>query len=107
MTDTSTETRTFVYADGGPVANAVRILATRTTLADHVTVHEQEPLEVEVTDDIPYAYWGSGTQALWRLLCAIAYSGDQVSLYEVMSRLDRRNTVAVAAAVAALCEVSA
>jgi hypothetical protein len=102
MSDTITETRSWVYADGGPVADAVRILATATTLAEHVTVHGGEPLEVEVTGDIPFELWGSGTQALWRLACAVAYSADKVSLYEVASRLDQRNTAAVRLALAAL-----
>lgn len=106
MPDTITETRTWVLADAGPVADAVRILATHTTLAEHVAVHDVDPLEVEVAGDIPFEMWGSGTQALWRLVCAIAYSADTVSLYAVLSRLDQRNTAAVADAFAALCEVT-
>lgn len=47
--------------------------------------------------------WGSGTQALWRLLSSMSYSADTVSLYEVVSRLDARNRSAVVAATAALC----
>lgn len=102
MPDLDIETRDWVYADRGRVADAVRILATRTTLAEHVTVHESDPLEVEVTDDIPFDLWGSGTQALWRLVCAIAYVADTVSLYEVASRLDSQNSAAASDALAVL-----
>lgn len=101
MSETITETRAWIYADRGRVADAVRILATRTTLAEHVTVHEGDPLQVEITG-IPFAYWGSGTQALWRLACAIAYTADSVSLYEVASRLDSSNTAAASDALAVL-----
>ena len=101
MPDTET-TRRFIIADRGPVADAARILATRTTLAEHVTVHEDDPLEVEITDEIPFEMWGSGTQGLWLLLSAIAYSTESVSLYSVVSRLDQRNTAAAADALAAL-----
>jgi hypothetical protein len=102
MNDTQDERRDWIYADGGRVADAVRILATHTTLAEHVTIHDGDPLEVEVTDDIPFELWGSGTQALWRLACAIAYRVDTVSLYEVASRLDERNTVVASSAIATL-----
>lgn len=98
----TTDIRSFVIVDRGPVGAAALILATRTTLAEHVTVHDGDPIEVAITDDIPYEMWGSGTQALWRLLSAVAYSGDQVSLYEVASRLDARNSAAAASALAAL-----
>ena len=101
MPDTDT-IRRFIYADRGPVADAARILATRTTLAEHVTVHGGDPLEVEITDEIPFEMWGSGTQGLWLLLSAIAYSTESVSLYSVASRLDQRNTAAAAEALAAL-----
>jgi hypothetical protein len=102
MSETITERREWIYADRGRVADAVSIFATRTTLAEHVTVHEGDPLQVEVTSTIPFELWGSGTQALWRLASAIAYSGDAVSLYEVASRLDQRHTAAVADALAVL-----
>ena len=105
MNASNDERRDWIYADGGPVADAVRILATHSTLADHVTVHEGDPLEVEVTDDIPFELWGSGTQALWRLACAIAYHADEVSLYEVASRLDQRNTIVAASAICTLLGV--
>lgn len=94
--------RTYVYADRGPVADAVRILAAETTLAELVTVHEGNPLAVEVTGDIPFEVWGSGTQGLWLLLCSIAYTGETVSLYGVASRLDRPNTLAAGRAMATL-----
>ena len=96
-----------LVVDRGPVRDAALILATRSTLAEHVTVTDGDHVtQVAMNTDIPYDYWGSGTQALWRLLSAIAYSRHEVSLYEVVSRLDRRNTAAVASAIAALCEVS-
>jgi hypothetical protein len=97
-------TRTFVVADPGPVGDACIILATETTLADHVEVYGTSPINVDVKPDgIPFDLWGSGTQALWLLLCSIAYSADEVSLYRVLSRLDSRNTAAVARAFRALC----
>lgn len=93
-----------LVVDRGPVRDAALILASRSTLADHVTVEEDGQVTyIAVDDGIPYPYWGSGTQALWHLLCAMAYSRHEVSLYEVISRLDGRNRDAVAAAVAALC----
>lgn len=104
--NTATKARTYVYADPGPVADAVRILATETTLSEHVTIHEGNPLEVEVTDDIPFEMWGSGTQGLWLLLCSIGYSSETVSLYAVASRLDRRNTAAAGRALSAFFGVA-
>lgn len=104
---TTTDLRTVVVADRGPVADAVVILAERTTLAEHVTLTRDDwTATVEHSGDIPFELWGSGTQALWRLLCSIAYSADTVSLYDALSRLDRRNTLAVADAFAALCEAA-
>lgn len=97
---TETEPRTTAYA--GRVADAVRILATRSTLADHVTVYDDDPLRVEITDEIPYDLWGSGTRGLWRLLCAIAYSADTVSLYDIAGPLDSANGAVAAEAVSAL-----
>lgn len=100
-----TEPRTSVRVDGGQIKEAVLILAEDTTLAQHVKVTSLEHGALIETDPdgVPYALWGSGTQALWRLLCSIAYPFDEVSLYEVLSRLDRPNTAAVADALAALC----
>ena len=100
MSDTTTDIRQWVYADKGPVADAVSIIATGTTLAQHVTVHPGEPLEVEVTDSIPFELWGSGTQALWLLVCSLAYSAEAVHLYRVASTLDSRNSATVAQALA-------
>lgn len=107
---TTTETvRDVLVVDRGPVRDAALILAQRSTLAEHVTVTDGDwTTTIAMTEgDVPFELWGSGTQALWRLLSAIAYTTETVSLYEVVSRCDRRNTAAVAAAVAALCEVSA
>lgn len=103
------EVRTNVLVDQGPVRDAALILVSRSTLADHVIVFDDyAPTEIEIDPNgVPFAMWGSGTQALWRLLCAIAYSRQEVSLYEVVSRLDQRNTAAAGAALAALCGVSA
>ena len=104
MTPTETDAmRTVVVADRGPVADAVAILAESTTLVEHVTLSRSEwTTTIEHYGDIPFELWGSGTQALWRLVCAIAYAGDAVSLYAVASRLDRRNSAAVADALAVL-----
>ena len=94
----------ILVVDRGPILNAARILVQRSTLAEHCTITDQGSIaEIAMTGDIPFDYWGSGTQALWRLLSAIAYTRHEVSLYEVVSRLDSRNTAAVADAVAALC----
>lgn len=96
--------RTTLVVDAGPVRDAAVILAELSTLAEHVTVTDGPyTTEVTMTGDIPYEHWGSGTQTLWRLLSAIAYTGETVSLYEVVSRLDTRNRAAVAAAICALC----
>lgn len=101
---TTTDVRTVLVVDAGPVADAAVILVERSTLAEHVTLNvEQATTTVAMSGDIPYDYWGSGTQALWRLLSAIAYTSETVSLYEVVARLDSRNRDAVAAAVSALC----
>lgn len=100
---TTTSIRSTLIVDAGPVADAAAILAEQTTLAEHVTVTRgQWTTEVAISDDIPFEVWGSGTQALWRLLSAIAYTGEQVSLYEVASRLDTRNSAAVSRALAVL-----
>lgn len=96
-----------VAVDRGPVLNAVTVLVLQSTLASHVSVTAHGPVsEVRIDDDIPFDQWGSGTQALWGLLCAIATRRHEVSLYATVERLDRRNTVAVADAISALCEVT-
>lgn len=103
-TDTIADT---LVVDHGPVSDAALTLIQRSTLADHVTVVPGvRTTEIKADDSIPFELWGSGTQALWRLLSAIAYTRHEVSLYEVVARLDQRNAAAVAAAVVALCGVS-
>lgn len=93
-----------VVADHGPVADAALILARCSTLSRHVAVLEGDyVVRVDLTHEIPFDQWGSGTQAMWRLLCAIAYSRFEVSLYEVVSRLDTNNQRAAGLALAALC----
>ena len=95
--------RTTLVVDVGPVAEAAGIIARETTLAEHVTfTADGWTATVEITDGLPFEVWGSGTQALWRLLSAIAYTGETVSLYEVASRLDARNSAAVADALRVL-----
>lgn len=96
--------RSTLVVDAGPVADAAVILAEQTTLAEHVTLTRGEwTTEVAIySDDIPFELWGSGTQALWRLLSAIAYSGEGVSLYQVAARLDRNNSAVVAHALGVL-----
>lgn len=95
--------RSTLVFDIGRVAEAAAILAEETSLAEHVTLtHDEWTTTVAVSGDIPFEMWGSGTQQLWLLLSAIAYTGEHVSLYEVASRLDRRNSVAVARALANL-----
>jgi hypothetical protein len=105
MPDTDT-IRTDLYLDHGPVWDAARTLVRRSTLAEHVLLDvggAGRPAHVwHDPEGVPFAVWGSGTQALWRLLTAMAYSGEVVSLYEVASRCDTRNRSAVAASVAAL-----
>lgn len=106
MTITETD-RTEVYVDPGPVLAAANVLIERSTLAEHLRVELFEdpyrPARVyQDPDGVPFALWGSGTQALWSLLCAIAYSGERVSLYEVAARCDVRNRRAVLAAVTEL-----
>ena len=105
MLTTDSTVRDVIVVDSGPVAFAAHILATETTLAEHVTVtRESWTTHIAADGDLPYAVWGSGTQALWRLLAAIAYTADHVSLYEVLSRLDADNTAAVGRAFAALTD---
>lgn len=100
----STITQDVLVVDRGPVRDAALILVSRSTLAEHVTVIDGDHVtELQVAEDIPFELWGSGTQALWRLLSAIAYSRYEVSLYEVVLRLDQSNSAAVADAIAALC----
>jgi hypothetical protein len=106
-TSNASDTRTDVYVDRGHVSAAIAVLFAQSTLGDHVRIEGGPGVgTVRVyhdPDGVPYAMWGSGTQALWRLLSSIAYSSETVSLYEVVSRLDVRNRRAVAAAIAELC----
>lgn len=101
--------RNTLVVDQGPVRDAAYVLIAGSTLKDHVTVTHgigRHPAVIKMTaGGVPFEGWGSGTQALWRLLSAIAYSTETVSLYDVVSRCDQRNTAAVADAVAALCGV--
>lgn len=101
---TTTTVADVLVVDRGPVRDAALILVAQSTLAEHVDVrdgmHVTEFTMIE--GGIPFELWGSGTQALWRLLSAIAYTRHEVSLYEVASRLDQRNQAAVAAAITAL-----
>lgn len=93
-----------LVVDRGPVRDAALVLVGQSTLGDHVIVLDGEhTTRIEMDGVIPFEMWGSGTQALWRLLSAVAHMRFQVSLYEVISRLDRRNKLAVARAVAVLC----
>ncbi|SRR6266498_2704033 len=102
----TTTYRTMLAVDHGPVRDAAFALIAASTLSDHVTVTDGHPALIAMSDEgVPFECWGSGTQALWRLLSAIAYSTETVSLYDVVSRCDRRNTAAVADAVDALCRV--
>lgn len=104
MTQT-TQARTALNVDHGPVHNAAVILVQDSTLAEHVIYtpgHSTALIEMR-PDDVPFELWGSGTQALWRLLSAMAYTNETVSLYEVVARLDTRNRLAVAGAMSALC----
>jgi hypothetical protein len=103
---TTTEVPTVLVIDKGPVWDAARILVESSTLTDHINVSDETAWTATVehrADDVPFALWGSGTQALWQVLCAIAYTRHTVSLYEVAARCDDRNRRAVAAAVAVLC----
>lgn len=104
---TDTDIRTELYIDRGPVATATASLFAQSTLGDHVRIEGGPGVgTIRVyhdPDGVPFALWGSGTQALWRLLCSMAYSAETVSLYEVVSRLDSRNRRAVAAALADFC----
>lgn len=104
MSTTATTTTDVLAVDRGPVRDAALILAKHSTLADHVFVFDGDiTTRIEMDKAIPFELWGSGSQALWRLLCAIAYIRFEVSMYEVVSRLDHRNRAAVTDAVAALC----
>lgn len=98
--------RDVLVVDRGPVRDAALILALDSTLAEHVTITKDDGhvTQIEMEQTIPFELWGSGTQALWRLLSSIAYTAETVSLYEVVSRLDPRNRAAVTDAIAALCE---
>lgn len=107
-TEITRDIRTL-YVDRGPVADAARVLVEQSTLCDYLTIRPEGGVYVvEAPEGHRYSLdmAGSGTQGLWRLLKAIAYSRHEVSLYDVISRLDPRNRRAVAAAMAVLCEVS-
>jgi hypothetical protein len=96
-----------LVVDHGPVRDAALILTTVSTLKDHVTVTDGDyTTTIEMDSSIPFELWGSGTQMLWYLLAAIAYSRYDVSLYKVAERLDDRNRVAAAAALVALLSVA-
>lgn len=103
-----TDIRTDLYLDQGPVWDAGRLLIERSTLRDHVLNDAGEGVAHVWHDPegVPFALWGSGTQALWRLLSAMAYSSETVSLYDVLSRTDARNSRAVADAVAVMAGVT-
>lgn len=103
--NTTTDVRTTLVIDRGPVWIAALILVNNSTLLDHVVVTDDGyTATVEHrAGAVPFALWGSGTQALWRLLSSMAYSGEVVSLYEVTSHLDAGNRAAVADALAAYC----
>lgn len=105
--NTTTDVRTVLVIDKGPSWSAAIALIVDSTLLDHVTVIDDNDHTGTIehrADDVPFALWGSGTQALWRLLSSMAYSGEPVSFYEVVSRLDADNTAAVARALAIYCE---
>lgn len=105
--NTSTEVRDVIVVDAGPVAEAAVMLAKDSTLSEHATVTRgRSTTEIAMRGDIPFDCWGSGTQALWRLLSAIAYTSETVSLYEVVSRCDSRNRTVIAAAMVTLCTAS-
>lgn len=96
-----------LVVDRGPVRDAALILAHDSTLAAHVFVLDGDHVtRIEMHKDIPFEMWGSGTQSLWLLLSSIVHRNCEVSLHEVVSRLDSRNQAAVADAVAALCGVT-
>lgn len=102
--NTSTDIRTALVIDKGPIWEAARILVDHTTLSEHLCGVENDwTVTVEHRPgDVPYELWGSGTQALWRLLCSMVYAGETVSLYEVFARLDQDNTRAAVNAITAL-----
>jgi hypothetical protein len=107
MSDTTSTITDVLVVDRGPVRDAALVLAKHSTLADHVIILDGDHVtRIEMAKDIPFELWGSGTQALWRLLSAIAYTRHEVSLYEVVSRLDQRNSATVVDAIAALCRVT-
>lgn len=102
--NSTTEVQDVLAVDRGPVRDAALTLVGLSTLADHVTVTEGEyTTQLEMDGSIPFECWGSGTQALWRLLSAIAYSRCEVSLYEVAARCDQRNRAAAVRAITLLC----
>lgn len=83
----------MLVLDYGPCVDAAIILCEASTLRDHVTLEDHgRTITVTHNDGIPFELWGSGTQALWLLLSAIAYSSETVSLCGVASRLDQRNS---------------
>lgn len=102
--NTATEIPTTLVIDKGPVWDAARILVGSTTLTDHIDISDENEwtATVEQWGDIPFDLWGSGTQALWQLLCSIAYVRCEVSLYEVASRCDSSNRRSIVAAMQAL-----
>ena len=106
---TATEVRTMLVIDKGSTWDAARVLLADSTLRHHVTVTGETDWTVTIehrADDVPFDLWGSGTQALWRLLSSMVYSSEQVSLYATFSRLDHANTLAAINALAALAQVS-
>lgn len=104
----ATEVRSVLVVDVGPVTDAAIILAGQSTLSEHVTITRGEwTSEIAMYGPIPFELWGSGTQALWRLLSAIAYTGETVSLYEVAARCDNHNRVVAGRALARLFGISA
>lgn len=100
--NSATEVRRIVVTDSGPVRTAALMIALNTTLKDHVIVSDDASM-ISIPDDaIPFHMWGSGTQGLWLLLCSMCHSDEQVSIYQVMSRLDRSNLQVAGTALAVL-----
>jgi hypothetical protein len=98
-----------LVVDRGPVRDAALLLINRSTLADHVVTSDDGAYGTRIEMDqagVPFELWGSGTQALWRLLSAIAYTRHEISLYEVVSRLDQPNRAAVSDAISVLCRAA-
>lgn len=97
------EPTSTTYTVDGVCSYAARHLVNNSTLAPYIITTHRDSLfgsnpvyQFTINPDtIPFGSWGSATQLLWEFLGSLVTRGVQVSIYEMLSRLDTRNTKVV------------